>query len=449
MINKVLLSDLRNISQQEFEVAIEICSKLKQIVDLRHKWVQDHNLDPEIVYPSANWGSEGKPDADNEYRFRDLFELIANQPKYELINNLRLYSQMFSGYQLASFSHAFDKPLINSIESIDEALNSQMPESDSWVFRYLEMTKDLPKDLAVQVPRMLGEVGWDFDGQLINHDICVYQERVNLLYESGVIDRLQETVRENGYVNILEIGSGYGGLAYLIKNIIPEANYYCCDLPESLLFACLYLGLTCQNISQTIYDGSNSSTLAEMDSGFKFVSNHLFDSLLTEGIRIDLAINTLSMSEMSEKQIRYYSESLGKLLGNTGVFFEQNQDNRESGLLYCKDYITDYFNIRHVLLSKTIPGLTQGVADLWSNHELDPDHLLKSLKDAESTIAEQQLSIVALQRGITSIQAELDAANTNNNINNINNINPNNNTDDNASKLWKLLRGFWVKLKKL
>ncbi|MEM9805567.1 MAG: putative sugar O-methyltransferase [Cyanobacteria bacterium P01_D01_bin.56] len=408
MVKKVLFSDLRNISQQEFETALEICSQMKQITDLRPKWVQDRGLDPDIVFPSGNWGNEGEAASDSGYRFRDLFELIINSPKYEIINNLRLYSQIFSGYQLASFSAASGKPLIYALENIDETLVSQMEELDPSIFRYLEMVKDLPRNLVIQMPKMLGEVGWDVDGQLINHDICVYQERINLLYESGVIDRLQETVRTNGYVNILEIGSGYGGLAYLLKHIIPQANYYCCDLPESLVFACLYLGLTCQEVPHTIYDASNSKVLTKLDSGFKFVSNHLLGDLLAEQVHVDLAINTLSMSEMSEKQIRHYSESLRILLANTGIFFEQNQDNRESGLLYCKSFIADYFDIRHVLCPTTIPGLTQGIADLWSNQELDSDDLLRKLKKAESSVAELQLSIVNLRKNITLMQAELE-----------------------------------------
>ena len=406
MVKKVLLSGLRNISQQEFETALKICSQMKQILDLRPKWIQEHNLDPEIVFPAGNWRSGGEATSDGGYRFREIVDLIINPPKYEIINNLRLYSQIFSGYQLASVSTADGKPLIPLPENIDETLSSQMQETDTWVFRYLEMTKDLPRNLVVQAPRILGEVGWDVNGQLINHDICVYQERVNLLYESGVIDSLQEAVHQNGYVNILEIGSGYGGLAYLIKHIIPQANYYCCDLPESLIFACLYLGLTSQEVPQTIYDASGSTTLSKLDNGFKFVSNHLFDDLLTERISIDLAINTLSMSEMSEKQVRYYSKSLKVLLGNTGVFFEQNQDNRELGFLYCKSIITDYFDVRHVLQSKMMSGLTQGIADLWSNHELDSKQLLKRLKEAESNVAELQLSVMSLQKNFNSMRAE-------------------------------------------
>jgi hypothetical protein len=93
----------------------------------------------------------------------------------------------------------------------------------------------------------------------------------------------------------------------------------------------------------------------------------MFDDLAALGSRFDLAVNTLSFSEMSEKQVRYYARRLKKLLGKRGVLFEQNQDNRCLGLIDCKEYLGDYFANRETLETTTMPGLTQGTADLWSN----------------------------------------------------------------------------------
>lgn len=59
-------------------------------------------------------------------------------------------------------------------------------------------------------------------------------------------------------------------------------------------------------------------------------------------------------------------------MGETGVLFEQNQDNRRIGLIYCKEYLGDYFANRETLRTISMPGLTQGIADLWSNR---PDKL--------------------------------------------------------------------------
>ena len=92
---------------------------------------------------------------------------------------------------------------------------------------------------------------------MANHDTYSYQERLNLLFESGIIDFLRERAAKNGHVNIVEIGGGYGGLAHGIAQILKgRLNYYICDLPESLLFAALYLNLNLPNSTQTIYDGS-------------------------------------------------------------------------------------------------------------------------------------------------------------------------------------------------
>ena len=56
---RVRLSDIHPISRNEFFVACDICEKIKKCVEDRDDYIQRHNLDPEIAYPSANWGKDG------------------------------------------------------------------------------------------------------------------------------------------------------------------------------------------------------------------------------------------------------------------------------------------------------------------------------------------------------------------------------------------------------
>jgi hypothetical protein len=56
------------------------------------------------------------------------------------------------------------------------------------------------------------------------------------------------------------------------------------------------------------------------------------------------------------------------MIGDSGVFFEQNQDNRPVGMLNARDIVREYFTREELLGGPGLePYLTQGFATLWSN----------------------------------------------------------------------------------
>ena len=200
---------------------------------------------------------------------------------------------------------------------------------------------------------MMGDIGWEINGNVVNQDIAGYQERLNILYASGVIDKLQ--LRES--LNILEIGSGYGGLAYFIKKLFPESTVYLCDLPESLIYSSIYLSLSMPECDHKILAGDETERI-EPNSGFVYLPNYIFDDL--EGLSFDLVINTLSFSEMSADQVREYSNGIKKMIGSEGYFFEQNQDTRPIGNINAQDIISEIFEKR-IFSEKR----SQGIANVW------------------------------------------------------------------------------------
>src|ERR1039458_8902730 len=133
------------------------------------------------------------------------------------------------------------------MEVVDGRLDSSsslphFPVSDPWVRRHQRITSSMPDACRMAMPKVLGERGKaaEFDPQgLINHDAYAYQERINLLYESGVLGWLGS--RGSGQT-LLEVGGGVGGLACgLLRCLTLPVRYVIVDLPESLLYAALYL----------------------------------------------------------------------------------------------------------------------------------------------------------------------------------------------------------------
>ncbi len=364
---RVRLRDLRPISPEEFDTACRICEKIRKINEARASYVQKHGLDADIALPAGNWSE------DNSIAAYNLYKLVVT-PRYEVINRLRLHS-VFTGYQLAEFSNSYGKePILQPIpDNYDEEIERIAPAPDDWARRYITITRRLPRDIMVKVPKILGEIGWDVDGGVVNHDSYVYQKYLVWLWTAGVIDWLRKKLAAKRRVNILEIGAGYGGLAYQLKRIFPQANYYICDIPESLLFSALYLAVACPEYRHTIYDGTDKSALLDDDSGFKFIPNFMFDDLAADSARIDLAINTVSFFEMSEKQVRYYGQNLSHLLGSTGILFEYNATSPDPArptvhTVDCKRHLSEYFRFRKTIWHSL--GLVQGGADIWANKRI-------------------------------------------------------------------------------
>ena len=170
---------------------------------------------------------------------------------------------------------------------------------------------------------------------------------------------------------ILEIGGGYGGLAHHLKTLLPEAHYYIVDLPESLAFSAIYLSILWQHQTNTLLEPENvGSMLAREAPGFTFVPNYLFPALAASGEKFDLVINSLSMSEMNVKQVREYAAAIAEMLEPTGVFFEQNQDNRKFGHLNACEVIAESFPMPRRLTGLFVPcGLSEGAPHLWTRNE--------------------------------------------------------------------------------
>jgi hypothetical protein len=191
--------------------------------------------------------------------------------------------------------------------------------------------------------------------------VMAYQERISLLFRSGVINEL----RQRDKINIIEIGGGYGGLAYFIKQILPNANYFICDLPLSLFYPAVYLSLVNHFDDKLIYTAKDKEELFS-HRDFRYVPSFLFGDL--RFIKFDLAINTLSFAEMESSAVESYIRGLASMLQSSGFLFEQNFDNSRFQLpTFCnpQEIIPKYFKVKMRRESGR-----WGVAHLWSNHDV-------------------------------------------------------------------------------
>jgi hypothetical protein len=348
----VSIKDNRSLSQYEFVRARVICEEARASVLDRPEYIRRQGVDPRFALPDANWSY----DAPNE--FVQVFRRVCDADARTL-EHLRGLSQAFTGYNIYEVCNSRGLSVANLelTDALDATTRDRLEKRNGQQLElWQHMTQGVPRRFIVSPARLLGEVGHDVDGVLVNSDTCTYQERVNLIYASGIADWIDRTIAATGTVRICEIGGGYGALCSWFKQAFPEATYTIVDLPESLIFSRLYVSLTRPDLSTSV-------GLAEVPYGVRFIPNYMAEQLAQP---FDLVINTLSMSEMSEYQVRRYLALMKTVwLKEGGLFFEQNMDNRPFGLQCAEAIIGEEFPERSSLRGHAAI-LREGSPNVWS-----------------------------------------------------------------------------------
>lgn len=334
----ISLPDQDPLTDAERARALHMAGWVKGLLENRDSRIAQLGLDPSIWLPAANWGGA-----------QAFYKTAHDLMRGENLEWLRLLSQQFTGYALWSMRHGGPLPPADTL-ALQQALSERALNPDEGALElFTRLRRELPEYLRMGPPAKLGEVGWLVDDVIVNQDTAASWERLEVLYRAGMLDLNARSCLKAGS-SILEIGAGYGALAYYIHRAVPGVRYTILDIPESLVYSTVYLAVLNPN------------------AGTSFLPNYEFPALVQDGRHFDLVINTLSMTEMSEPQVRTYCEGIRKLIGTSGLFFEQNQDGRAVGLLNARDIVRDYFTNQELLGGPTLtPYLTQGFATMWSN----------------------------------------------------------------------------------
>ncbi len=211
------LHDQKPISQEAYQRGRRLGDQIRALIAGREDFLRQTRRSAEAHLPQGPWAPGGE-------RY-DAYQ-AASDGDYAVLNNLRLYWQGLAGRPPASFAEPG-------------------PEVDD----YLERIAHLPDVLHLSSPNVFGETGWLVNGKIVNRDAVAHLECVAHLAQSGKLWELAGRTPDFAALRkerwrrprILEIGPGYGGLAHHVRSLVPHARYYLVDLPESLLFAAIYL----------------------------------------------------------------------------------------------------------------------------------------------------------------------------------------------------------------
>lgn len=315
------------LTREEHAYCVSLVNAIQALYDDAPDHVVRNGLDPDIFLPRNEWAGI-VPTTGLKFK-----------TAYNDINYLRLHAP-FAGYHIpvldrldagGKFPKAEAEAFVTKlwVEGIpDDVAEQQRARFDPLarlqhvVPEYLDHIHNVPSRYIVQTPRMFGEIGLDINGVLVHTDVMLCQSRINGMYCSGVLEKIEDDINARGQARILEIGAGYGALAYALTRIFKNRlEYIVVDLPSSLWYSAIYL---------SILAGGEGCHLLKSDDRppehFRnlFIANYLLDRALPHLGPIDVAINTMSFPETSAAQVRYYGNAIKQLIGKNGVLFEEN-----------------------------------------------------------------------------------------------------------------------------
>jgi tetratricopeptide (TPR) repeat protein len=139
----------------------------------------------------------------------------------------------------------------------------------------------------------------------------------NACYAYEIITKFNRP--RNDSFNILEIGPGFGMLAYILKHYYKNAKLFLVDLPETLAICAWYLENTFPRLSFSYCPADPAPVVTDVT----FVNAEAFVAGMSD---YDLVINCDSMSEMTKDVACNYLRIVEADIHDGGMFFSLNKE---------------------------------------------------------------------------------------------------------------------------
>lgn len=185
-------------------------------------------------------------------------------------------------------------PISAGISSEDRGFNERIQATQAWL-------KDFGRPLE-SFPAYVQDTPYGWPKAVA----MAADRRVSMafLYHLCIAAQIERTVGKLS--TVFELGSGYGGLARVLKLLNPDARFVLCDLPTTLSFAYVFLRHHFPNCSFKVLDKEEQLSRSIQTADFTFVPAPLAKSIA--GMEFDLMANTSSLSEMTQSAVNYYLE---------------------------------------------------------------------------------------------------------------------------------------------
>lgn len=216
--------------------------------------------------------------------------------------------------------------------------------------------------LVVENPA-LGGFGYEIDGKLYNYDTLKFYESLIAMDKAGLLPPQNPILGKEGKGVVLEIGSGWGGLAYQFKTLFPRTTYVLVDLPEVFIFSATYLKTLFPEAKILMSDGLSDfgDDLKISDYDFVFIPHYFWWRLNFR--RPDLIVNLVSFQEMTTAQVESYIKKAAAW--GVPALYSWNRDHspNNSELGKVSEILSKYYAIKEI---EVLPKSESFLASLFS-----------------------------------------------------------------------------------
>lgn len=353
----ITMQDNYRLSDRDYERACQICNHVRTLYQRVEDRSAPSGSSEDVARPANMWG---------DGFMKTNFSTITKDDR-SILDHFRLFTYNFSGWRLLENKPAEAMPLLQAVmEDLETQLQTVYTDDHFLLEEHKRLLQNTEENWRFSLPPVLGEVGWLVDGIIINGDTVHHQKSVNALYEAGILQFVQmQTSIADRHFRMLEIGAGFGAIASFFMNKFRNLTCYIIDIPESLAFSYIYLSMTRPDLDVRLID--QPGKWAETDGvDLVLIPAHLAGDFQASGISLDLAVNILSLTEMSEKQVHFYGALLAEMLGPEGRFFEHNHYAKVASHVNSARILAEYFPYCTEILSERLVLDHNADISVWS-----------------------------------------------------------------------------------
>jgi putative sugar O-methyltransferase len=201
-------------------------------------------------------------------------------------------------------------------------------------------------NLLVPESPALGGFGFEINGRLINLDTLKYYECLIAMNHAGLLKDFRARGERRRVA--LEIGGGWGALAYQFKTLFPETCYVIVDLPQTLIFSATYLRTLFPESRTFIYGDDGVRGLPQEYESYDFIFLPHFAFPRSPLAGLELAINTVSFQEMTSGQVEAYVRKLAELGCRHLYSLNRDRSPHNAQLSAVSDILKGYYRLEEV-----------------------------------------------------------------------------------------------------
>ena len=298
---KIYTSKLKKIDTKDLPLANRIFKS--------YKLTKSEQVTKSTVYkPSSLWQSQ----IDNDFSF--LQEAYKNDDVEKFLFFLQNFGnwEKYLGVENQDLIKKYNKNIF-----LKKFLSNEIFEGQLKLWKYFNADEDLDD---LNIPKHGNQIG-----AVIDNKFMVIGSFSNHIYSKILLNYLNLKSEKN---KIVELGGGYGKLAYYLLKNVNNYTYIDLDIPETLTLASYFLSKSFPNKKNLFYGERSFNNNISNEYDLIFLPPWEIETIQDNSV--NLAINKNSLGEMNPETARNYINHIHR---TSKYFFSMNHE-----------YFRNYFN---------------------------------------------------------------------------------------------------------